>query len=180
MSTPSAAVLQAEARQLLAKADTTGDPILRDGYRSRARDLERRAAAAPAPRMAPAVRPGTLNKISTPDIIKAAVAQAVRSAQERNRQLATQVDSLRRQMNAMPQAGGPALMRTRPAVADGAADRAKIDTLLAKADAATDPTLKAGYRQRAKVLQAQARSTPTTHSASVSHPAEYDFWRWGV
>jgi len=99
--------------------------------------------------------------IDTPELIKAAVAEAIKPVEERAEELATQLATLKTEMAAMPQPGGPVLTRVRPTDVKANTThqlREQASELLAKADqfGTVDLTLAAGYRDRAQALLAQA------------------------
>lgn len=93
---------------------------------------------------------------TTPDLVKAAVAEAIKAPEKRAQDLASQVAQLEARMAAMPQPGGPVLQRTAPLVRPHETTtnqrQQEAAALLAKADRAQDPVLIAGYRQRAREL----------------------------
>ncbi len=104
-----------------------------------------------------ATEPTTLDKVDIPAMIRAAVTEATQGLQD---QLGLVKADLAR-MAALPVPGGPVGART-GAQTQAARDRdaqglaAQAQALLTKADNTEDPALKAGYRDRAAALQAQA------------------------
>lgn len=97
-------------------------------------------------------------KTDNPDLVKA-VAEA-KKAEERAEDLAAQVAQLKADMAAMPKPGGPVLTKTAAAVRNTETNiqrQHEAAQLFAKADATSDPVLRAGYEQRAeKLLKADA------------------------
>jgi len=101
----------------------------------------------------------SITKADLPDLIKAAVAEAIKPVEERAEELATQLGVLKTEMAAIPQPGGPVLTRVKPQdVKANSTHQLRTDAqeLLAKAEKTDDPDLRTGYRQRARDLLAQA------------------------
>jgi len=100
--------------------------------------------------------PEGVSTIDTPDLVKAAVAEAIRGQEERAKGLESQVATLKAQMAAMPKPGGPALARTTQARTTPVIDQrdAQVQQLLVKAENTQDPVLRRGYRERARELLA--------------------------
>jgi hypothetical protein len=99
------------------------------------------------------------------ELVKSAVAEATKglttAAEEREAALATELDKVKAslaEIKALPVPGGPVITRTaaQAAVAresDAMELHAAVNELLNKAEKATDPTLRRGYKERAEALK---------------------------
>lgn len=137
--------------------------ILLDAHRAldwfRCREQEQQQMPSGEPDMAltdTPTSPSQGDSTTLPELIKAAVAEAITPFEERAEGLARELATLKTDMAAMPMPGGPVLMKTdtHRAQAQPNENQLRADELLAKADATADLTLAAGYRQRARELSA--------------------------
>lgn len=99
------------------------------------------------------------------ELVKSAVAEAMKTltpaAEERNTALATELEAVKADLAkvlALPESGGPVITRTaqQAAVArenDNLEMHKAVTELLQKADAASDPTLRRGYKERAEAIK---------------------------
>lgn len=106
----------------------------------------------------------TLTKADVTELVKSAVAEANKAAEERTTALAADLAKAQQtidELKALPQPGGPVLTRTTLQEAearktDAALLKAQADEYLAKADACSDRYLADGYREKAAGLMAKA------------------------
>ncbi len=104
-----------------------------------------------------------VTKAELAELVKA-VAEVKEAAKERETALAAELTKAQQaieEFRAMPTPGGPALTRTSAQQAEARGSdadrlRAEAAVLMGKSDAAVDPTLRAGYRDRANELLAKA------------------------
>lgn len=112
----------------------------------------------------PAQAPETMTKADIADLVKSAVAEAGKAAQERVDALAADLAKAHGELEAIkaqPVLGGPVLARTatqqqQARNADADRMRAEAAQLTAKADQVSDRTLRDGYLERAQALLAKA------------------------
>lgn len=134
-------------------------------------DAPAEQAVKPAPETTTTVGPAAsepaeeaVTKADVAELVKAAVAEASEAAKERESALAEELTKAQKaieEFRALPIPGGPALTRTSAQQAearssDAARLRAEAALLMRKSDAAVDPTLRAGYRDRANELLTKA------------------------
>ncbi len=106
----------------------------------------------------------TLTKADVTELVKSAVAEANKAAEERTTALAADLAKAQQTINelkALPQPGGPVLTRTTLQEAEARKTdanllKAQARELLAKADACSDRYLADGYRENAQALLAKA------------------------
>jgi hypothetical protein len=105
----------------------------------------------------------TLTKADVTELVKSAVAEANKAAEERITALAADLAKAQQTIKTLPQPGGPVLTRTNLQEAearksDAALLRVQANEYLAKADActSTDRYLAEGYREKARELLAKA------------------------
>jgi len=106
----------------------------------------------------------TLTKADVTELVKSAVAEANKAAEERTTALAADLAKAQQtidELRALPQPGGPVLTRTTIQEAearksDAAILKAQADEYLAKADQCSDRYLADGYREKAQELLAKA------------------------
>jgi hypothetical protein len=113
--------------------------------------------AAPEPEPAPETPDATPAPENTTELVKAAVAEALRPLEERQKALEADLAKAL----AQPAPGGPVLTRTaaqaaQARVTDAATLNAQADEYLSKAAATDDATLARGYRDRAAQLRERA------------------------
>lgn len=156
----------------LALADTTEEPVVTTDTTqapTAAADAEKADTPEARPDTAapqttePDQGPDTL-KADIADLVKAAVAEANKAAEERLDALAADLAKAHSELDAikaLPAPGGPVLARTatqqqQARNADADRLRAEAKHLLAKADAVSDRNLRDGYTERAHALLAKA------------------------
>lgn len=106
----------------------------------------------------------TLTKADVTELVKSAVAEANKAAEERTTALAADLAKAQQTINelkALPQPGGPVLTRTNTQEdaarkSDAALLQAQAREFLAKADQCSDRYLADGYREKAAELMAKA------------------------
>lgn len=119
--------------------------------------------AAPQTSEAPAA-PEILTKADIADLVKSAVAEASKAAEERNQALAADLAKVHGELDAikaLPAPGGPVLARTaaqqdQARTSDADRLRAEAHQLRLKADQVSDRTLRDGYLERANALLVKA------------------------
>ena len=128
-------------------------------------DAEKAAEATKAVETAPEAPESTDSAQDLTELVKSAVAEAMKTltpaAEERNTALATELEVVKAELAkvlALPESGGPVITRTaaQAAVArenDNLEMHKAITELLQKADAASDPTLRRGYKERAEAIK---------------------------
>jgi phage head maturation protease len=159
--------MEAEAMSDAAKTDTTDDTAMTadetaDTAKADAVTPQADAEAAPQTPEAPQV-PDTL-KADIADLVKSAVAEASKTAEERIDALAADLAKAHGELNAIkaqPAPGGPVLARTatqqqQARNTDADQMRAEARQLQLKADQVSDRTLRDGYLERANALLAKA------------------------
>jgi hypothetical protein len=139
-------------------ADTTADAVKADAPEAQP------GAAVTTQTTEPTPGPGTLTKADIADLVKSAVAEAGKAAEERIDALAADLAKAHGELDAikaLPAPGGPVLARTateQQQARNSDADRlrAEAQQLYAKADAVADRTLRDGYIERANTLLERA------------------------
>lgn len=105
----------------------------------------------------PAPSAGPVSKDEVADLVKSAVAEATKAAQERIDALAAELAKVK----ATPIPGGPVVTATRPQQPKRNPDLDKAAYYEAMADQVTDPMAAAGYRQKAAELRKAAGQSTT-------------------
>jgi hypothetical protein len=149
------------------KTDAPAEPADTEATTQEPTDGEPEPAESTTPEGEPAASEPPADAVTKADVaelVKAAVAEATQTSQERTKALEAELAKAQQaieEFRALPVPGGPALTRTSAQQAqardgDAARMRQEAATLKAKADQVSDRDLRAGYLERASALLAKA------------------------